>query len=415
MAGLYSYARPGYQTGGISMGTRAGVKGRYGRFRREFEDVLSEQSLRGLDIQAEREGKASGYGYLGEMGGTLLGKMLPPTPMGIALRIGLPMVGRYLLSEGYRKHGGGRKAESAIKTTGGGTTGRLWRGEARDVRGAFGAQEKALKAGIGAESVLAGGRALSRYLAGEATKKLGDVIGASARGGEVVAEGGGIGSEVSTDGVGKQSWWDKFTGGKDATPQLGTEAGAMQKAGMTTPEVLQRPTSGVGALPTPHPDVDMLGDVPLGDTEWSDIPDLEGGRYPWAPMIPESEIDQMIGTTTAPFTGQEVMEMPGEGLKGLGDVYGKTKEQNMLIKRGLGGNIPDLNQYLMDQGVSQDALGAHKAGLYQQFSGSSGEGWQGMGTNVPDPYRHRIAAPQIQPRGLGLLDLLLGKSPYGMR
>ena len=88
----------------------------------------------------------------------------------------------------------------------------------------------------------------------------------------------------------------------------------------------------------------------------------------------------------------------------------------MLIKKGLGGNIPDLNQYLMDQGVSQDALGAHKAGLYQQFSGSSGEGWQGMGTNVPDSYRHRITAPpQIQPRGLGLLDLLLGKSPYGMR
>jgi hypothetical protein len=97
-------------------------------------------------------------------------------------------------------------------------------------------------------------------------------------------------------------------------------------------------------------------------------------------MIPESEIQQMMGTTTAP--------------------YEATRDQNMLIKKGLGGDIPDLNQYLMDQGVSQDALGAHKAGLYQQFGGQSGapaapftgqelmdmpEGWQQLDPNFSDP------------------------------
>jgi hypothetical protein len=441
MAGLYSYARPGYQTGGISMGTRAGVKGRYGRFRREFEDVLSEQSLKGREIQAGREAKAGGLGLLGEMGGTLLAKGLTKgmvgslfgmTPMGLALSIGLPMAGRYLLSEGYRKHGGGRKAKSAITTTGGGTTGQLWRGEARDVRGAFGAQEKALKAGIGSESALAGGRALSRLLASEATSKLGEAIKG---GGKAVAEGGGIGSKISAEGVPEQSWLDKIKGGgepwwqKDAIEQVPIDQDLLDLESSAMAGVASRDAATIGAGPPGAFNVEGWDPTPLGDPDATvrtdDVfnldsypqlgPDIAtqkttlgaattedigrdflrsgmgfdpdaappwteptgpagwsggvdpmsgqqiigdqltlpgGGVTPPQPIIPESEIDQMIGTTTAP--------------------YEATRDQNMLIKKGLGGDIPDLNQYLMDQGVSPDALEAHKAGLYEQFGGQPG-------------------------------------------
>ena len=420
MAGLYSYARPGYQTGGISMGTRAGVRGRHGRYRREFDDVLERQKLAGEDIQAEREGWASGLGYLGEIGGTLLAKGLTKamvgglfgmTPLGAALSIGLPMAGRYLLSEGYRKHGGGRKAKSAITTTGGGTTGQLWRGEARDVRGAFGAQEKALKAGIGAESVLAGGRAFSRMMASEATSKLGEMISG---GGKAVAEGGGIGTSASAGGVPEQSWLDKIKGGgephwrRGAIEQVPIDQDLLDLESSLSKNVFGQPDTR-NILPpdwdpTPLGDpaatgsamskmgrydlesypeygTDIGGDYlrsemgfdpnapftePTGPVGWSGGVDPMsgqqiigdqltlpgGGVTPPQPMIPESEIQQMMGTTTAP--------------------YEATKDQNMLIKKGLGGDIPDLNQYLMDQGVSPDALEAHKAGLYEQFGGQSG-------------------------------------------